>query len=77
VPGGIALALFRITKSGLFAITLSVLALWGSIALEATLRNRGAADARTVVRTLQQLRERGVPASEPVPRFRPQAVKSA
>jgi hypothetical protein len=71
------LELFRITKPGLLAIMIAVFALWGSIALQTAALNRGARDARTAVRTLERLREQSVPASEPVPRFHSQRVKSA
>jgi hypothetical protein len=71
------LKLFRITKSGLLAITISVFALWGSIALETAALNRATRDARTAVKTLERLRERSVPASEPLPSFHSQGAKSA
>ncbi len=71
------LELFRITKSGFLAMTISVFALWGSIALETATLNRAARDARTAFRTLERLRERSVPASQPVPRLHTQRAKSA
>jgi len=71
------LELFRITKPGLIAITISVFALWGSIALETATLNRAARDARIASRTLERLRQHSVPASEPIPYIHSQPAKSA
>jgi hypothetical protein len=58
--------LFGITKPGLLAMTISVVALWSCIAMENAALQRGARDARACARALEELRERPVPASEPV-----------
>lgn len=58
--------LFGITKPGLLAMTISVVALWGCIAMENAALRQGASDARACARALQELRERSVPASAPV-----------
>jgi hypothetical protein len=62
--------LFAITKTGLLAMTLSVTALWSCIALEQATLRRAEKDAQACLNTLQQLRERAVPAAEPIPVFR-------
>jgi len=71
------LKLFGITKAGLLAITISVLALWSCLALQTGALRRAARDARVAIRTLERLREESVPASEPTPPFRSSSVKSS
>ena len=68
------LQVFCITKPGLLAMTISVVALWSCIALEQAALHRGAADARACARALEELRERSVPASTPI-RFHRQLPK--
>ncbi len=58
--------LFGITRPGLLAMTISVLALWSCIAMENAALRQGARDARACARALEELRERSVPASAPV-----------
>ena len=70
----IILRLFGITKPGLLAMTISVLALWSCIAMEKAALHRGAMDARACARALEGLRERSVPASAPI-RFHRQMPK--
>jgi hypothetical protein len=71
------LKLFGITKAGLLAMTISVLALWSCLALQTTTLRRAARDARAAVRIMERLREESVPASEPTPPFRSPSVKSS
>jgi len=66
------LRLFGITRAGLLAMTLSVSALWGCIAVEKVTLRRAANDSRACLEELQHLREQTSPASEPVPHFRTQ-----
>jgi hypothetical protein len=66
---GLPLRLFAITKTGLLAMTISVAALWSCIALEQATLRRAEKDARACLKTLQNLRERAIPATEPVPLF--------
>jgi len=65
------LRLFGITRAGLLAMTISVIALWSCIAFERAALHRAARDARAAVG------KQSVPASEPVPRFRSPSVKSS
>jgi hypothetical protein len=51
-------------------MTISVAALWSCIALEQAALRRAEKDARSCLKTLQNLRERAIPAAEPAPRFR-------
>ena len=60
------LRVFAITKPGLAAMTLSVVALWTCIAMERTALERGALDARDCAAALAELRERSVPMPSPV-----------
>lgn len=71
------LKLFGITKAGLLAMTISVLALWSCIALRTATLRRAARDAHAAVRTMERLRQESVPASEPTPPFRSPSVKSS
>jgi hypothetical protein len=71
------LRLFGITKTGLLAMAISVLALWSCIAIETAALRRAALDARVSFRTLERLRQQSVPASEPAPPFHRQSVKSS
>ncbi len=50
-------------------MTLSVAALWSCIALEQATLRHAEKDARACLKTLQNLRERAIPAAEPVPVF--------
>jgi len=63
----ILMRLFGITKPGLMAMTISVMALWTCIALEKSAIHRGDMDARSRARALEELRQRPVPASAPIP----------
>jgi hypothetical protein len=63
------LKLFGISKTGLLAMTVSVVALWSCIALETAIRHQATMDALISIQTVERLRERSFPASEPVPRF--------
>ncbi len=69
--------IFGISKAGLLAMTISVVALWGCIALESATLQRAAIDARVSFRTLERLRQQSLPASEPLPPFHFQAPKSS
>ena len=69
------LRLFGITKAGLLAMTLSVSALWSCIVLEKITLRRAGRDAQACLKQLQDLRERALPASEPVPLFQRQPPK--
>ncbi len=71
------LRLFGITKAGLAAMAISVLALWCCIALESTTRHRAAMDARASFQTLERLRQQSVPAAEPRTPFHSQSVRSS
>jgi hypothetical protein len=71
------LRLFGITKTGLLAMTISVLALWICIALEAAALRRAAVDARASFRTMERLRQESLPASEPTTPFRSRSAKSS
>ena len=71
------LKLFGITKAGLLAITISVLALWSCIALQTAALRRAARDARVTIRTMERLRQQSVPASEPTRPFLSPSVKSS
>lgn len=51
-------------------MTLCVAALWSCIALEQATLRRAENDARACRKTLLDLRERAIPATEPVPLFR-------
>jgi hypothetical protein len=73
----IGLRLFGITKAGLLAMTISVIALWGCIAVEKATLHRAARDARAAVETLERLRQHPVPVSEPVPLFHFEPLKSS
>lgn len=71
------LKLFGITKAGLLAMTISVLALWTCLALQTATLRRAARDARVAIRTTERLRRGSLPASEPTPRFPSPPVKSS
>lgn len=57
--------LFAITRPGLIGIAASVLALWGCIAAEKTIRRTADKDLITAQRQLRRLRESNVPVSYP------------
>jgi hypothetical protein len=69
--------LFGITRTGLRAMAISVLALWSVIALETAALHRGDRDARTSLRVLERLRQQSVPASEPAPWFGAPSLRSS
>jgi hypothetical protein len=71
------LQIFGITRTGLCAISLAVVALWGCIALEQNELHHGRLDARASLRELNRLRERAVPASAPVSPFHHKQTPSA
>lgn len=60
--------LFGITKTGLLAIALSVVALWTCVGMQQAAMRRGRLDARFALRELQRLRN-AVPAALPVRPF--------
>ena len=74
---GHRLKLFAITRAGLLATTISVLALWGCLAVQTAILRRAARDARVAIRTMERLRQHSVPASEPTPPFRSPSVKTS
>ena len=61
---------FRITRTGLIAISFAVCALWGCLALEQIELRHARRDAVASVRILHQLRENAVPVADPVKPFR-------
>ena len=71
------LQIFGITRTGLCAMSLAVMALWGCFALEQNELRHGRFDARASLRELNRLREQAVPASAPVSPFRHKQKPSA
>jgi len=72
-----AMRIFGITRAGMAAVALAVLALWSCIGLEAEARGRAARDARVSEMMLQRLRQQAAPASAPLPSYRLGGVKSS
>ncbi|HVW83859.1 MAG TPA: hypothetical protein VHB50_04235 [Bryobacteraceae bacterium] len=68
--------LFGITKSGLFALTAVVCALWLCVGMERSTTRRAERDLRASLRKIQSLREDVTPVSRPVD-IAPHGVPSA
>lgn len=71
------LPLFGITKAGLLAMTISVLALWSCIAIEKATLHRATTDVVISLGTLERLRQHSVPVSEPAPPFHAPSIRSS
>jgi hypothetical protein len=69
--------LFGITRLGLGAMMIAVIALWTCIALEASTRRRANADAQISMERLRRLRQDSVPAANPMPWFRSRRPSSS
>jgi hypothetical protein len=63
------LRLFGITKTGLLAITLAVVALWTCIAMEASTRLHAEREVRASLYKLRKLRQDAQPAAAPIRLF--------
>ena len=59
--------IFAITRSGLFSMTMAVVALWTCIAAERVFRAQAARDQAVLIRQMRELRHSAAPASDRTP----------